>query len=139
MPFGYTMRLIQELSIYKDAPTTTPDDQDVERGLDQLPDDTPDDSDLDDMLNVDVVGDDSNVEGLRRYVPGARLVSKRANDEGSYDELWIYNTNNIGTAVAVRKAILAGTDIGIDPDTEQTYDIWTVGNVEMLYIKGMPN
>ena len=43
----------------------------------------------------------------------------------------------------IRRAVLAGTDIPINkmksPDGSQTYELWTVGNGQMLKVQGLPN
>lgn len=88
--------------------------------------------------------EDPDKQGAIRYVKGAKLVYKRETDEGSYEELWIYN---IGSATRgeheIRKDILAGTDIPIEKtaseDNSQSYTLWTAGNAQLLKIIGLPN
>lgn len=116
---------------------------------------TPVDDQQDDQLQGDNVsqGDDldSEIEQdvqdtnnmVKRYVKGAHLVFKRASEDGSYDELWIYPTVDVKTDVAVRKAILGGTDIvpgsTSSEDGSQHCETWTAGNAQMLFITGLPN
>lgn len=86
--------------------------------------------------------EDPDRAGLIRRVPNARLVYKRETADGSFEELWIYNVGNIKDELAVRKAILAGTDIPTNqtqsPDGTQNYTVWTSGNAEILHILGLP-
>lgn len=88
--------------------------------------------------------DDSNYQGVIRTVPNAHLVFKRQLEDGTFDELWQYNLgDDFKKELKVRRAILAGTDIPINkmrsPDNSQTYDLWTVGNGQLLKVKGLPN
>lgn len=87
---------------------------------------------------------DPNFEGEIRTVAGADLVYKRKQEDGNYEELWIYNVgNDIRKETEIRKAILAGTDI--DPSQRESEDglqnaeTSTVGNVQYLKITGLPN
>jgi len=77
-----------------------------------------------------------------RTVAGAHLVYKRQASDGTFTELWIYNIgDHIDTAIATKKAIIAGTDIPADqmrsPDNTQTYDLVTMGNAQLLQITGL--
>lgn len=88
--------------------------------------------------------EDPDFAGTIRTVVGAALVYKRKEKSNTYEELWIYNANNdLRKMTEIRNSILAGTDI--DPHTErsedgqQTCDTTTVGNVQYLHIKGLPN
>lgn len=88
--------------------------------------------------------EDPDFAGTIRTVVGAALVYKRKEKSNTYEELWIYNAdNNLQKITEIRNSILAGTDI--DPHTErsedgeQTCDTTTVGNVQYLHIKGLPN
>jgi len=80
---------------------------------------------------------------LIRTVKGSHLVYKRKSEDGTYEELWIYNAGNMRDELEVRKAILAGTDIPTSktqsPDGSQKYELWSAGNAEMLQIQGLPN
>jgi hypothetical protein len=84
-----------------------------------------------------------NRQGVIRRVPNAQLVYKRKTEDGTYEELWIYNINNIKTQKNVREAILAGTDIvpnqTTSEDNKQYAETWTSGNIELLKINGLPN
>jgi len=85
---------------------------------------------------------DPDFQGTIRTVRGACLVYKRKTENGTYEELWVFNVgDNIKQETSVRKAILAGTDI--DPNThmsddgEQKAKTITIGNVQYLNITGM--
>lgn len=88
--------------------------------------------------------EDPNFAGTIRTVVGAALVYKRKEKSNTYEELWIYNSdNNLKKMTEIRDSILAGTDI--DPHTErsedgeQRCDTTTIGNVQYLHITGLPN
>lgn len=87
--------------------------------------------------------EDPNRQGLVRTVKGAHLVYKRETEEGTFEELWLYNVSDFRTELNTKKAILAGTDIPPNktrsPDGSQTYSTWAAGNAEMLLIRGLPN
>lgn len=89
--------------------------------------------------------EDPNRQGAVRLVPGAHLVFKRQQEDGTFSEMWIYNMGEEGdkSASKVRKSILAGTDIPQEEieseDGAQTYNIWTAGNAQVLRIEGLPN
>lgn len=87
--------------------------------------------------------EDPNRQGLIRTVKNAHLVYKRETEEGTYEELWLYNVSDFRTELSTKKAILAGTDIPTNktrsPDGSQTYTTWAAGNAEMLLIRGLPN
>lgn len=87
--------------------------------------------------------DDPNRQGLIRTVKHAHLVYKRETEEGTFEELWIYNVTTLRDEMTVKKAILAGTDIPTNkmqsPDGSQSYESWSAGNAELLMIKGLPN
>lgn len=80
---------------------------------------------------------------VKRTVKGSHLVYKRATEEGSYEELWIYQTDNIKNDQTIMKAILAGTDIPAgkmkSEDGMQSYEMWSAGNAQMIKIEGLPN
>ena len=86
---------------------------------------------------------DPDRQGLIRAVKDAHLVYKRDTEDGTFEELWIYNLTTLRGELDVKKAILAGTDIPTNktrsPDGSQTYEIWSSGNAEMILIKGLPN
>jgi hypothetical protein len=90
------------------------------------------------------VEDDPDRQGLIRTVKGAHLVYKRKNEEGTFDELWVFGTGgDIKGDLQVRRAILAGTDIpprAIKSENgQQSYTLTTMGNGQLLHIKGLPN
>ena len=89
--------------------------------------------------------EEPNRQGMIRTVKGAHLVYKRKNPDGFYDELWFFNIgkDTQRDEMEVRKAILAGTDIPEhgtkSDDGNQSYDLWTSGNGQLLKISGLPN
>lgn len=88
--------------------------------------------------------EDPDKQGVIRTIPNAHLVYKRQQEDGTFDELWHYNIGeDFKKELKIRRAILAGTDIPINkmtsPDNSQTYELWTVGNGQMLKIQGLPN
>lgn len=94
---------------------------------------------------IEVEGD-PNRQGLIRYVKGAHLVYKKKNEEGTFDELWNFGTgdsDDIKDSLEVRRAILAGTDIPPralkSENGQQSYTLTTLGNGQLLHIKGLPN
>lgn len=88
--------------------------------------------------------EDPNFQGNIRTVAGANLVYKRKEEDGNYEELWIYNVGkDIKKESQIRRAILAGTDI-VPTQTEsedgtQRSETSSVGNVQYLKITGLPN
>lgn len=86
---------------------------------------------------------DPNKAGLLRTVPKAHLVYKRGQEDGTFTELWSYNVSSVKDTVKIRNSILAGTDIERSQlrssDGTQGYDVWSVGNIEILKIYGLPN
>lgn len=87
--------------------------------------------------------EDPNRAGLIRTVKNAHMVYKRKTEDGSFEELWIYNISSLRDELDVRKAILSGTDIPVSrvrsPDGSQTYTLWSAGNAEMMKVIGLPN
>lgn len=88
--------------------------------------------------------EDPNKQGLLRKVPGAHLVYKRQIETGQYEEMWSYKIEkNIKDETKLKNAILSGTDIdpkrGGSEDGQQTYELWTAGNAQILVITGLPN
>lgn len=87
---------------------------------------------------------DPDFEGDIRTVTGANLVYKRKQEDGNFEELWIYNVgNDIKKETTIRRAILAGTDIvpsqRESEDGTQHAETTTLGNVQYLKISGLPN
>ncbi|TFG95672.1 hypothetical protein E4H12_12810 [Candidatus Thorarchaeota archaeon] len=110
---------------------------DNEDGLDQ-------EADVELDAVTDNVSEDPDRQGLIRKVKNAHLVFKRKIEDGTFEELWIYNSgNNLRDELEIREAVLAGTDIPAgrttSPDGKQQYEIWSAGNAEMLQIQGLPN
>ena len=90
------------------------------------------------------IPNDPNRQGLIRSVKGAHLVYKRKNEEGTFDELWVFGTNGgMEDSLKVRRNILSGTDIPPratkSQNGSQTYTLKTLGNGQILHIKGLPN
>ncbi|MGZ8924309.1 MAG: hypothetical protein ACXW2E_00365 [Nitrososphaeraceae archaeon] len=120
-----------------------PDDYDPNDEGEFSEDESGEDSDELDQV-ASKASEDSDRQGVIRTVPGAQLVYKRETEEGTYEELWMYNTNDsMQDALQIRQTIIAGTDIPVNKiasdDGKQQYSIWTTGNIEMLQIKGLQN
>lgn len=87
---------------------------------------------------------DPDYQGVIRTVTGANLIYKRRTEDGVYEELWVYNVGkSMKTEAKIRRAILAGTDIGpqqiSSEDGSQTIETSSIGNVQFLKIVGLPN
>lgn len=85
-----------------------------------------------------------NKMGIIRRVKNAHLVFKRLTPDGLYEELWAFNIdNNLRDELEIKQNILAGTDIPPNkvssPDGQQKFDIWTLGNAQLMHITGLPN
>jgi len=133
------------------------DDQgDFDPDIDTSSESTSDDSDedqneegtdpeSDDGLDniADEATEDPNKAGVIRKVPNAHLVFKRASEDGGFEELWVYNVGNYSQDLLTKKEILSGTDIPVNKteseDGKQSYTMWSSGNAEMVYIKGLTN
>ena len=88
--------------------------------------------------------EDPDRQGIIRTVKNAHLVYKRQQENSTFTELWIYNIiNKLKSEVDIRRDILAGTDIPAKktrtPNGDQSYEIWTAGNAQLILIKGLPN
>lgn len=87
--------------------------------------------------------EDPNKQGAIRNVKNAHLVYKRQNDQGLYEEMWLFNISTSRDSYKIRNEILAGTDI--DPqdtcseDGTQTYELWSIGNAQIMVISGLSN
>lgn len=121
------------------------DPQELDFDTDQIPDDGEfTDDELDDVETDGEPSEpeDPNRQGLIRTVKKAHLVYKRQTEEGTYEELWMYNTTSLSDEIAIRKSILSGTDIPVNrtssPDGEQEYETWSAGNAELMLIRGLP-
>lgn len=127
----------------EEDPGAVPD----EMSLDEPSGDLESQEDGDPHPELDGIADeatsDPDRQGLIRTVKDAHLVYKRDTEDGTFEELWIYNLTTLRGELDVKKAILAGTDIPTNktrsPDGSQTYEIWSSGNAEMILIKGLPN
>lgn len=87
---------------------------------------------------------DPDRAGIIRTVDNAHLVYKRQSEDGTYEELWVYNLHNsTHDELEIRRDILAGTDIPVkktkSPDGAQQYYVTTMGNAQMMNIRGLPN
>lgn len=131
-----------------------PEDQDVEDDsmTDEFSDENPEEFGDEEMPNdedeMDGVAskatEDPDRQGVIRSVKGAHLVYKRQGENGTYEELWIYNHGeNLADSMQIRRGIISGTDIPVNktssPDGKQSFSVWTVGNAEMVQITGLPN
>lgn len=89
--------------------------------------------------------EDPNFQGTIRTVTGACLIYKRRESGNKFEELWVYSTDSRNMKVEndIRNSILAGTDIDNQtqrsPEGDQTASTESVGNVQFLHIKGLPN
>lgn len=88
--------------------------------------------------------EDPHRQGVIRNVQGAHLVYKRQADDGSFEELWIYKEGDkFQDELSIRHDVLAGTDIPVNntrsPDGSQKAETWSVGDVQYLNIRGLPN
>jgi len=120
------------------------DEDDLES--DDMEDTDEDDLESDDMEDTDEDGEpeDPNHQGVIRKVKDAHLVYKRQDEEGTYEELWMYKAGEeVSDELDVRRDVLAGTDIPPgktkSKDNTQKFDLWTSGNVQFLHITGLPN
>lgn len=101
------------------------------------PEALPDDEELEDP-------EDEDRAGFIRVVDNAHLIYKRQSENGTYEELWIYNLHSdTNDELEIRREILAGTDIppqkSKSPDGVQSYTSTTMGNGQLLKISGLPN
>jgi len=136
-----------ELDVEKKDNTS---DSDIDSEIEKDPEEEPEDEDPveDPEENLEDPDKDSDKDpdkaGLIRSVSNAHLVYKRAVDDGTFDELWIYNiSTNVRNISKIKKDILSGTDIPEgnmrSDDGEQRYDLSVVGNAELLHITGLPS
>lgn len=101
------------------------------------PEALPDDQELEEPDNPDRAG-------FIRVVQNAHLIYKRQSENGTFEELWMYNIHDdTNDELEIRRDILAGTDIPPkktkSEDGVQTYTSTTMGNAQMLKISGLPN
>lgn len=88
--------------------------------------------------------EDPDRAGVIRTVDNAHLVYKRQQPEGTFEELWVFNTSrNVKDELTIRRDILAGTDIPPhktrSEDGSQEFTLTTLGNAQMVHITGLPN
>jgi hypothetical protein len=88
--------------------------------------------------------EDENKQGMIRIIPNAHLVYKRKQNNGYYEELWIYNIGDLSeNELKIKHDILSGTDIDINQtssnDNTQSYKIWSIGNAQLMNVRGLPN
>lgn len=127
-------------------------DQMSDDGVVQMPEDDNVDSEgiedgpsFDDKPPVDEfqIEDDQDRQGNVHYVKAAHLVYRREQEDGTFEELWIYNIGDEAERKAeeIIRDILAGTDIEdnqiASEDGSQEYTLWTVGNAQMLKVTGL--
>jgi len=127
-----------------DVPADDEVDLDAEGGDNEVDLDLDGEDDTGIMADIgDEAEADPDRQGLIRTVPKAHLIYKREQNDGTFEELWIYNIGDIRNDMATKKAILAGTDIPTNrtrsEDGEQECSVWSVGNAELLLIKGLSN
>lgn len=109
------------------------DDGDVENQFDDFDEfgDKEDKSDIDRQGNV-------------KYVQDAHLVTRHQVEDGTYEELWIFNNdrNNHRRSDKIIRDIIKDTDIPENEisseDGSQNYIIWSVGNIQMVKVTGLP-
>ena len=124
-------------------------------GYDELEDDFDDEvDDFDDEVDdsFEEEPEDPDRQGLIRTVDNAHLIYKRKSEDGTFEELWIYNIGvdfgpdtktPFADEMEVRNDILASTDID-NNDTEsedrtQSYTLTTMGNAQFMHVTGLPN
>lgn len=130
-----------------DPEETDPDALDASTQDGGLGSDSDESQGLDDLVKGDEADSDQpdeNHMGTLRTVKGAHLVYKRQAGDGTFSELWSYNIgDHIDDAISIKKAIIAGTDIGENKlrsdDGSQSYELVTLGNAQLLKITGLPN
>jgi hypothetical protein len=89
-------------------------------------------------VNLTAVSYDGNAA---RRVPRAKMLWKRKEDGGTFTERWWYIATNIDDLVAIKRRILAGTDIptnkSVSPDGQQAVTMEQFGDVCYLTITGL--
>lgn len=103
------------------------------------------DGGMDSMDSMEDDIEDPDKQGDIRTVPNAHLVYKRQVADGTFEELWFYNSDKDASRSDedIKKDILSGTDIDAtklsSEDGTQQYTIWTIGNGQMIQIIGLAN
>lgn len=133
----------EEQSDYADEDQEDTDDMEQSDIDDSEADDFEGGDELDGEFDGEEESDTPNRQGVIRTVDGAHLVYKRQDEDGAYEELWIYKTNkDLKDDLEIRRDILSATDIPAQKmkseDGEQQYTLWTVGNVQFMHISGLP-
>ena len=110
-----------------------------EEPVDQLPGD----QEME-MSQEEIDAQDPNAQGIIRTVDKAHLVYKRQQEDGKFEELWVYNIgDNLHDSLGVRREILQGTDIPRghtkSENGHQSYTLQTMGNAQLLHITGLAN
>ena len=87
--------------------------------------------------------EDPDRQGAIRVIKNAHLVYKRQQEDGTFEEMWIYKIgDDFASEIDVRNDILAGTDIPPNktksPDGSQQYTLSTMGDAQILQITGLP-
>lgn len=135
--------LAQEVDVDQSIDDADPNDSAFDDFAEDQPEDVDPETDvaLDDVANRAV--EDPDRQGLIRTVDNAHLVYKRETEDGTFEELWVYNSTDMRAETETKRAILSGTDIPVNktrsPDGAQTYELWASGNVEMMVIRGLPS
>ncbi len=128
-----------------------PEDEDGDQDMEALPDEdnddfegeNADDKEMDEISNT--ASEDPDRQGVIRRIGGCKLVYKRKIEDGTYEEMWIFNTNknNMRDDLKIRNAIIADSDIPLNrqksDDGKQSYSVTTMGNAEVLVLSGLPN
>lgn len=142
---------IQSLNTFRHENEEGIDNREVRKPVDKMGDiGSEDNQEMD--TDTDMEGDEDEFslddqpeddQGVTRTVKGAHLVYKKQDDEGQFEELWIFPMNKgLDTELSVRKNILSGTDIPEgkteSEDGSQKYEIWTAGNAQLMKITGLP-
>ena len=96
------------------------------------------------MSQEEIDAQDPNAQGIIRTVNNAHLVYKRQQEDGKFEELWVYNIgDNLHDSLGVRREILQGTDIPRghtkSENGHQSYTLQTMGNAQLLHITGLSN
>jgi len=133
---------VDEVDMDEDDPDVNMDQAEDEDYDDEFND--PETMDDEDANLDDEEPEDPNKMGVIRKVDNAHLVYKRQDEEGTFEELWMYHIGEVvDDELDIRRNILAGTDIPAgsmkSEDGTQFMTLWTTGNIQMLNIKGLPN
>ena len=86
----------------------------------------------------------ANYQGNVRTVQNARLIYKRKQPNGTYEELWLFNVSSDPKINAkIKKDILTITNIDdtderrISPDGGQTHETSVIGNIAYVKVSGI--